>query len=83
MRTEKTPGDRAFDPATVHPEFTQMDATKLARCMGVSTWVIKGMKIAGTLAGDSPFIGRYTTLLRATRWLEQHQDFVASHHLRS
>lgn len=72
-----------FDPSNVQPEFTQLDATKLALCLGVSVWIIKGMKIAGSKAGDSPFMGRYTTLRRATDWLASHREFVASHHLRN
>jgi hypothetical protein len=64
------------------PRFTQLDGTKLAQRLGVSTWVVKGMRIAAAKTGDSPFMGRYTTADRALRWLENHPDFVASHHLR-
>jgi len=61
-----------------------LNATQLAKALGVSTWVTKGMKIAGTIYRDPPFIGgRYTTVSRAMAWLERHPDFVASHHLRS
>src|SRR5688572_12905787 len=71
-----------FDVTRVNPDFTRLDATKLARCFAVSTWVIKGLKLAALDSGDSPFVGRYTTLRRASDWFDRHPEFVASHHLR-
>lgn len=70
------------DVVPFDPNYTRLDATKLAARMGFSTWVIKGMKVAAAHRGDSPFTGRYTTLRRAHEWLEQNPEFVASHHLR-
>lgn len=82
MPSDKTTSSKKFDPRAVDPDFTQLDATKLARCLGVSTWVVKGMKVAGARAGNSPFVGRYITLRHAAKWLEENPGFVASHHLR-
>lgn len=79
---ESLPKLGRFEPSTIHPDFTRLDATKLAACLGVSTWVVKGMKIAAAQHGDSPFMGRYTTLRRASAWFDRHPEFVASHHLR-
>lgn len=67
----------------MNPAEPLLNATQLARALGVSTWFTKGMKIAGTFYKDPPFIGgRYTTVSRAMSWLERHPEFVASHHLR-
>ena len=60
-----------------------LDATKLARALGVSTWVAKASKRAGAHYGDTPWTGRFTTVDRFLAWLERHPDFVASHWLRS
>jgi hypothetical protein len=64
------------------PDIKLLDATKLARELGVSTWVLKGIKIAAVATGDSPFRGRFSTVAWLLDWLERHPEFVASHHLR-
>ena len=58
-----------------------LDSTKLARALGVSTWVLKGIKIAAVTTGDTPFRGRFSSISMVHAWLEKHPDFVASHHL--
>jgi hypothetical protein len=59
-----------------------LDATETAKTLGVSTWVIKGLKIASAASGDSPFTGRYTRVSLVLAWLDRHPDFVASHYIR-
>lgn len=59
-----------------------LDSTKLAREIGVSTWLPKAVKVAAAELGDSPFVGRYTTKEKFLSWLDRHPDFVASHWLR-
>ena len=59
-----------------------LDATSLAKELGVSTWVTKASKRAGAHYGDTPWTGRYTTKDRFLAWLERHPDFVANRWLR-
>ena len=61
---------------------TLLDSTKLARDLGVSTWMMKAVKRAAAHYGDTPFTGRYTTVARFDAWLQRHQAFVANHWLR-
>lgn len=58
------------------------NATEIAAELGVSPWVIKGLKIAAAESGDSPFFGRYTTLDDVMAWFRKHPGFVASHYIR-
>ncbi len=59
-----------------------LDATKLAKELGVSTWVTYASKRAGQHYGDTPWMGRYTTKERFLGWLERHPDFSASRWMR-
>jgi len=60
-----------------------LNSKQLARAMGVSGWVIKGIKRAAQGSTDTPFIGRYSTLRRIEGWMSRNPKFVASHHLRT
>lgn len=60
-----------------------LDATKLAKELGVSTWITYASKRAAAHYGDSPWVGRYTTVERFEAWLGRHPEFVASHFMRS
>jgi hypothetical protein len=60
-----------------------MNSKQLASALGVSPWIMKGIKRAGAASGDSPFVGRYSTLRKIQSWLDRNPHFVASHHLRS
>lgn len=60
-----------------------LNSKQLAYALGVSPWVLKGIKRAGAAAGDSPFVGRYSTLRKIQAWLDRNPQFVASHHLRN
>jgi predicted DNA-binding transcriptional regulator AlpA len=56
-----------------------LNATQLARELGVSTWIIYASKRAGEHFGDTAWLGRYTTVQRFYAWLEKHPVFVAAH----
>ena len=60
-----------------------LNSKQLAQAMGVSGWVIKGIKRAAQGSKDTPFIGRYSTLRRIGEWMNRNPTFVASHHLRT
>ncbi len=60
-----------------------MNSRQISATLGVSPFVIKGIKKAAQVFGDTPFTGRYSTLPRIHDWLERHPDFVASHFLRN
>lgn len=65
------------------PKAAPLNSVEVAKELGLkSTWIVKGIKIAGAAAGDSPFIGQYTAIERVLAWVENHKDFVASHHMR-
>lgn len=59
-----------------------LNATALARELGVSTWLAKASKRAGVHYADTPWTGQYTTKERFLAWLERHTDFVSSHWVR-
>ncbi len=50
--------------------------------LGVSVWVLKGIKVASAGKSGSPFTGRYTSVSRIETWLSENPEFVASHYLR-
>lgn len=58
------------------------NSTKLAAELGVSTWVMKGAKLASKHYGDSPFTGLLCTVEDFHAWLKRHPDFVANHWVR-
>jgi hypothetical protein len=58
------------------------DAKELKR-RGYSAWFIKGVKRAGAVFGDNPFIGRYVYEEDLRAWIHRHPEFVASQTLRS
>lgn len=55
---------------------------KALKALGFTDWVISGIKRAGRVHGDSPFMGRYTTRKKLEAWFDIHPEFVASHYLR-
>ena len=59
-----------------------LNMRQAARALGVSTWVLSGLKRAAQSDASNPFVGRYTTLERLEAWFNAHPNFVASHHLR-
>ncbi|MFM2123877.1 MAG: hypothetical protein RL328_328 [Acidobacteriota bacterium] len=81
----------AFSPASVCVDsgyaptsaIGLLNSKQLAHALGVSPWILKGIKRAGAATGDSPFVGRYSTLQKIQAWLDRNPQFVASHHLRS
>lgn len=56
-----------------------LNSTALAKELGVSRWVPSAVKLAGAHWGDSPFVGRFTTVEKFMAWMEKHPTFVASH----
>lgn len=65
----------------------RLDCVKLAAALGFdSEWVVRGVKKANRLLhkqGKEPliFTGRYSTPAKVSRWLDEHQEFVATHYL--
>jgi hypothetical protein len=75
-----------FTPTTSEPGTVSaplMNSRQIAARLGVSPFVLKGIKRAGKGFGDTPFTGRYSTLPRIHEWLKRHPEFVASHYLRT
>ena len=58
--------------------------TKDLIALGYSPWLIRGIKTAGTMWGDNPFVGgRYAYEEDLKAWLRRHPEFIASREIRS
>lgn len=55
-----------------------LNSTELAARLGVSVWVVQGLK----MAAPELFTGRYTTERKVRAWMDAHPEFVASHYRR-
>lgn len=72
----RAPSPRPYNPAGL------LNATALARELGVSTWLMKASKRASAHYQDSPWVGLYTTREDFLAWMRRHPDFVAARWLR-
>ena len=51
--------------------------SKALAALGYSKWFIRAVKLAGRLAGDSPFVaGHYVYEDDLKAWLKKHPEFV-------
>lgn len=67
----------------MNPRHQLGNARQLARALGCSEWVIYGVKKANRIrAGQTGepliFTGRFSTVAKVQRWLDDHPDFVAN-----
>jgi hypothetical protein len=62
--------------------YQRLNMRQATLVFGFGAWVLRGIKIASANDPNRPFKGRYTTAESLDRWLDEHPEFVASHHIR-
>jgi predicted DNA-binding transcriptional regulator AlpA len=78
--SEPRPPSRTLRP---HNPNGLLNATQLARELGVSKWVVYASKRAAAHFHDSPWLGRFTTVARFYAWLERNPSFTANHWMKA
>lgn len=80
LANESRPAARTPRP---HNPNGLLNATQLARELGVSKWVVYASKRAAAHFHDSPWLGRFTTVARFYAWLERNPSFTANHWMKA